>query len=88
MLATNLSEYLMNGVKLPTVIGIASGSDTWQIVSHVLFGDDWACVGGNDMKLTRSFQNEIDWNTLITWTVHLVMEELLSNPGVNCKTTE
>ena len=34
--------------------------------------------GGNDMKLTRSFQNEIDWNTLITWTVHLVMDELPS----------
>ena len=40
------------------------------------------------MKLTRSFQNEIDWNTLVTWTVHLVMDELPSNPGVNCKTTE
>ena len=45
LLATNLSEYSMNGVKLPTVIVIASGSDTWQIVSHVLFGDDWPVWG-------------------------------------------
>jgi len=35
-----------------------------------------------------SFQNELEWNTLISWTVHLVMDELPSQPGVNSKTTE